>query len=439
MELNYIFWIWFAFFVVLALGICCFFILESFKLRKELTRTVEAAQIEHLALEEKIEIAREEGAAQARSEMVQPVRDQLAKIKTAFDQDNTHLLSQALVGYGAKKLQTCVKDTLDKHFNRMTQEFLGTIGDETDESIKELKASLCEKIWDRFQSFKQKSTEKQNVLPEGTRFAYTKGHRSIIVIEQKPQIRTVSFSEDLVHGNDAQQAIDQTSEGYRFALAFPYIYFVMVFDRERFSFQEVYFRNRPLRSISDTFCLAPLPNTYYTGNGMVAHNGICMGDDEFNKEIRRHTTISAKCETVISNFWQRTFSGDLGEGDYKLVDSRIKNLSTWQENSKKDSLFVLGITWKNAKSISAVLDTIFDERPCNHRLDPLDAEVRSCLESGVGLITKKITDGINKARAKAKNTQNFKPNEAAKVVLEDVLLGHAAKVFEHCQKSAFIA
>jgi len=435
MALNYIFWMYLAGSIILA--ICCFFILEYFKVKKELNRTVEAAQVEYLEQEKRIEAAREEGATQARKEMLQPVQDRLAEIKVAFDQDNTHLLAQALVGYGTKKLQTCVKNTLDKHFNRMTQEFLGTISDETDQSVRELKVSLCKNIWDSFQSFKQRGTEKQTVLPEGTRFAYTKGNRSVIVIEQKPQIRTASFSEDLIDGDDAQRAIDQTVEGYRFALAFPYIYFVMVFDKERFSFQEVYFRNKSLKSMSDTFCLAPLPNTFYIGNGMIDHNGICMGDDEFNQEIKKHTTISEKCETVISNFWQRTFSGDLGQGDYKSVDSRIKNLATWQENSKKDSLFVLEIAWKNVKSVTEVLDAIFDQRPCKHRLDSLDDEVRSCLESGVGTITKKITDGIIKA--KSKSAQSFRPNEAAKVVLEDVLLGHAAKVFEHCQKSVFIS
>jgi hypothetical protein len=94
-------------------------------------------------------------AEEARDEVDQRVVNlfsaQVSDFKAKFEADNTHLLSQALVGETVKRLTHTIRASVEARFNRVGQEFIGQINDEADGLSRSLQVELCERIWDAFQ------------------------------------------------------------------------------------------------------------------------------------------------------------------------------------------------------------------------------------------------------------------------------------------------
>jgi hypothetical protein len=387
---------------------------------EELSEAKETADIELVRVKTKIKkrIQSEVGA-------------QIAELQTKFDQDNTHLLSQAYVGETMTQLSKSIRDSVEKKFNRTSQEFVGVLTDEAEGMIRELHIELCEKIWDAFQAFKTMSKETPCVLPEGCKLAYTKNQRSVIVIEQKPQVRTVSFTAKLVKLKKvASEAKCKKNGGYRYNLAFPYVYFVVVFDHGRYAYHETYFRNKPLTSVREHIYLAPIPNVYRdVGDN---HKPMCMGED-FDESVVQENTVARQCDAVIADFWQSVFSADLGDGEPEEIDARIADYAAWQENTETDPLFILTVPWTQGKTMKGTVECILDQRVHQQNsLDMVDNTIRLRLEQGVASLTKRINEEVQ--RAKASGLSLYDLDQLAESLLEETVLGHSKRVFEQCIK-----
>lgn len=342
-----------------------------------------------------------------------------------FDRDNAHLLSQAFVPQSMADLQETIKLTIDREANRICQEFLGSVSEEAEGLSRDVQFELLEKVWDAFQNFKQANVESPLLMPDNVKIAYTKGSRTVLVIEEKPQVRSVSFDGNLVATNAvARHAQSSTANGYRYTLSFPYVYFVVVFDNNKYAYHELYFRNKPLTSVREHIHLAPIPNVWRDkGNN---YKPMCMGEG-FQMSVNEELTIARQVELIISDFWQRTFNAHLGNGSPEKVDSRIKNYAVWQQNTEADPLFILTVSWPKGKTIKGVVETILHSRPQKHALDPVDRNIRALLEAGVAKITNKIKAEIKKA--KSSNKDIGKIDETARRILEEQLLEHSKKVF----------
>lgn len=401
----------------------------------KLKRTCKSLQREHKARRDAEELA-ETSAIRAQAEYKSLYDRQLNLAKEqhrlAFEADNARLVSQALLGKTAEELRQKINAAISQRVGRTTQEIVGNLCDESEAMVRDIQFDLMERIWDAFQQFKEASDQSPLVMPDGIKIAYTKGHRTVLVVEQKPQTRTVAFTPKLLTRKVAEQAKDRSENGYRYTLAFPYVYFVLVFDKGHYKHHELYFRNKSLTSPREHIYLAPLPNVWSDGD---KNKTMCMGND-FNKAVAKESTIARQCELAISDFWQRPFSDDLGEGDYGKIDKRIRNFAEWQKNTEKDPLFILQVNWLKGKTIKGVIEALLDNRTQSHELDPVDKTIRYLLENGVAKLTDRVNGEINSVKEK----HLLKPHDYSALdagdMVQELVLGHTKKVFESCEKQS---
>lgn len=218
---------------------------------------------------------------------------QLARLRDAFNRDNATFVSEALASEAGKDTANRIREVVLNNYSRVTQEFLGTIGDETDGLAIDIQLGLCETIWDSFQQMKEKQKESPWILPDDCRMAYTKDKRTVVVIEETPQVRNVMFTEGLLKTGKEKLAAVKTDQGhYRFTLAFPYVYFVLVFDDGNYTYHNIYFRNKALTSTREHIYLAPLPNVF--SEKSQRGRGMCMGNG-FWEEVGSERTIARQC------------------------------------------------------------------------------------------------------------------------------------------------
>jgi hypothetical protein len=163
------------------------------------------------------------------------------------------------------------------------------------------------------------------MFPEGTKFLHRNENHSIVVIEQKPQIRTCFFKD---------------FEKSKYRLAFPYCVFILIFDSEN-ELDELYlaFRNHPLVNIQNFLYHAALPN--------IKELKVCPGDFS----IKDTLSLTEKCEVIINNFWNSHFKDDGWMDNLQRMqkkEKRINKIKTWEKNSEKNPLFVLDVEWESA-------------------------------------------------------------------------------------------
>lgn len=358
------------------------------------------------------------------------VEERVNEIHQNVNEVQINIMAQALCGQSARDLQSSMKTLIEATYSRMSQEFIGSLSDETDGLLRDLNENLCERIWDSVQQMKTRYDDSPYVLPSGARIAYTKGHRTIVVVEQKPQVRTMGFTPGLVSKSEANVAKSTTDRAYRFTLSFPYVYFFMAFDHTLFKYHEVYFKNKPLTSAREHVYNPPIPNVQYVKEN---YQPMCMGEG-FKATVRAESTISRQCEEVVSEFWQRPFNEHLGSGVTSNTDKRLKSYKKWQEATEEDALFILDVKWGKGKTVKSVLDNMFKMREHSHITDDIDKRIRTMLEKGVEGVNKTLKDAIDSAK-KNNTLRAGSLDSVVKEQLEEVVVSHTKKVFEHCTKT----
>lgn len=353
------------------------------------------------------------------------VQDRLHLLGQKFTKDNAHLIAQALCGPKITELKGKMNELMEKQFGKMTQEFVGQLTDDSDSVKEELMGSIGDRIWDRLQQIKEDFKDSPYVLPKDCKLAYTKGNRTIVVIEQEPSVRTVLFTPALVSSKDATEAQGRTDSGFRFRLAFPYITFFIVFDKGKYAYHEIYFRNKPLLSTREHVYLAPIPNVFRDRGP--DFKPMCMGTDF---SVDKGDTLARQCEYAVSMFWQSTFNDHLGDGGGKAIDKRIKNWRTWQANTQENPLFVLNIQWKNGRTAKGVIESIFKMRDHKHELDGMDQDIKTQIDTGIGKISESVKEAVKAAKSHKLKKKDV--DEFMRESIEALLVGHADEVFQRC-------
>jgi hypothetical protein len=349
-------------------------------------------------------------------------------LKKNFSASHAHFMSQAVATKSVKSLRESLSDLVIAQHKKLGQELLGDVSDKAESLVRDLDFALNERIWDAFQQLKEKLDDSPQVLPRNAKIAYTKGSRTVIVIEQEPQVRSVSFTGSLINREVADQASGRTENGYRYNLSFPYVMFMIVFDQGGYTYHEVYFRNKTLTSAREHVYLAPLPNVNRKNKET---KPMCMGKD-FRGEISEESTMTRKCELVVADFWTRTFNEHLGTGGFEKIDERINSLAKWQEETQKDPLFVLSVNWGSGKTMKGIVESALDERSRDSKLDWVDSKVKEILDAGVAKIAQLVKEELKKPR-----TLTLKEDlvtDTIKNSFESILTEHTKKVFEHCTK-----
>lgn len=200
-------------------------------------------------------------------------------------------------------------------------------------------------------------------LPKGVKLVMQRGSRTIFVIEEPPQTRTIhfqrNFTEQHFHGSRYDGALDyrihpaniyfrgkpKPAMKRHFRLAFPYVIFIICLDNG-YEFDEKYschmfFSNEPFTKLNQPLFHSCLPN--------VNHDGYVCGG-KIKAEIRRlirQVKYSQAVEAIIDHVWNGTFNQDIVHQFLKTVkqDKRLRSLWHWEEQSEKDPLFMLNVEW----------------------------------------------------------------------------------------------
>tara|TARA_Y100000034_G_scaffold122497_1_gene168013 strand:- start:531 stop:2045 length:1515 start_codon:yes stop_codon:yes gene_type:complete len=242
----------------------------------------------------------------------------------AFDRAYQKLLKMHKEGYlplSKANMRKIAKETA----LQVRQETLVQLGGDLDTLLSEFEKDLAGRM-DEWGQSTAVATGRDEVFPEGCKFATCKDNSSTFIIEQKPQVRTV------MGGN----------EGYGYGrnnnhhqLAFPYIVFGVHFVNGEYANCTVNARNNPLNSLNDQLGHLYISNIYKEPDKL----GICMYPD------RVHGNLNDQCQQVIGHFWQSAFHGGNPHNHTKTPDARIKNWKEWEKNTKKDPNFIMEVEW----------------------------------------------------------------------------------------------
>lgn len=343
----------------------------------------------------------------------------VAGVRTKMETENTNMLAQALLKKSLSEVSVSIATNANKHYKKMTQEFMGVLSDETSDIQTNYWGEVAEKIWASFQNYKESMKESMMIFPEGVKIAFTKGNMTVLLIEQKPQTRTICLKPELIKGGIGKHASSTSRDTYRYTIALPYVFFLQSFVGGVFKGQEIYFRNKPLTSSREHLKPACFPNTH-------KNSSVCMGS---NYDLNR-STIAQMSEEAIADFWQSAFNKDLGQINLGSIDAKIKNFAVWQENTKKDPLFILNVEWKKGNSCSTLIERAFSTRSPKNAMDRAMTEMRTTLTNGAEALDAKMKEAVRKGIIT--KTEIFDPNSTA--IVEDLLLNHTRKVFEQCVK-----
>jgi hypothetical protein len=193
------------------------------------------------------------------------------------------------------------------------------------------------------------ATEPETFYPEGTKYFWRSGDSCYLVLEQKPQVRTMHFE---TRGD--KRIVCANKDRYR--LAFPYVVFVVGLARNpehgeaenAWYFRVAYcgFSKRSVRTVHDFIYTPNIPNVH--------GHAVCCG---VNYEQKRGT-IAEQAERLVSHFWQGTFTKDWSE-DFvamqSLCPTYFSTLEKWEEWSVRNPLFQTTVDWPGGTEINRLL------------------------------------------------------------------------------------
>jgi hypothetical protein len=184
--------------------------------------------------------------------------------------------------------------------------------------------------------------ESTEPIPEGVKFIRKRGGAVVLVIEEKPQLRTVRWLTDqspVPYGPGAQ---------YRPArLAFPFVVLVVVLNGGALTgLQQCFYRNAPLESFSDSLLY---PNLYNVAAAYGQDCWLCLVN--LKKDLTRMKWEN-RVREIRKHLWGAGFnqSSEHHEGmsywGQMKVDPRVESLDRWEAESRKDPFFPLKVQWK---------------------------------------------------------------------------------------------
>ena len=180
------------------------------------------------------------------------------------------------------------------------------------------------------------------IFPRGCRFCFKRGRETIVVIEQDPQVRTLTIMRGMMQNHDPN--LEKIMASDRVLLSIPYSIFVFRFTDERLMATKCFWRTTPLKTFQDMLCSAVLPNIQVGGQ-------ICMplgGDGDITKV----------CEEIISIFWNSQFNCDLASEWWSKnrISEKIATGDVWRDNTLQDPLFILKVPFRVYKTLNEAVD-----------------------------------------------------------------------------------
>jgi hypothetical protein len=192
-------------------------------------------------------------------------------------------------------------------------------------------------------------------IPEGVCFIRQRRDAVVLVLEEKPQVRTVQWLKEEGTPPFGYNATYRTVR-----LAFPFVVLVIVFRGGGLTgYQQCFYRTAPLTSRSDSLLLPNLYNVAPNAYGQMCW--LCLANLQTDL---RPLTLLHKVREIRKHLWGAGFnrSSEIHEGrsywtSMKGIDDRVERLDRWEKATREDPFFPLRISWKPAgTTVGQVVD-----------------------------------------------------------------------------------
>lgn len=278
------------------------------------------------------------------------------RYETFFNQLRPLLIAnKELVENRAKKLWVASgrPENKDEHFwlaaeKQILDELADTIIRKViSPQIQETAANIDFAVGSKVQVLREKAknvlakyhAEQDAVLPEGVRFYRNQFGKHLVVFEDFPKVRTLNICKNYHEpyiGRHSNYSRFANPEYVNYRLALPYVVYIMRID-EKGSFNfNVFFRNAPLKSLTDKLLIAQIPNVRSDGTPCNPWATITQ------TTTYQQATIYDKIKMVLAFFWDTKFNYYLTDHP---ADSRLTTFERWQDFSKENPLFATSVNW----------------------------------------------------------------------------------------------
>lgn len=192
------------------------------------------------------------------------------------------------------------------------------------------------------------------MIPDGVRFVRRRDHAMVLVVEEKPQLRTVRWLAD-----DSSAPFGRNAVYRKARLAFPFVVTVLAFRHGGLTgFQQCFYRTAPLSQLSDPLLL---PNMFNVANGHGQECWLCLANLQVDL---RPLSWNNKLQEIRQHLWYAGFnkSSEVHEGNsywstMRNVDRRYETVETWEQASLENRYFPLEVRWKPAgQTVGGVID-----------------------------------------------------------------------------------
>lgn len=273
-------------------------------------------------------------------------------------------------------LDRIVIDTIKNYQNKVA---VG-IEDSASDLMQTFKKRIVDYVMTR--NFGWKSTDDSYLMPRNCRFSVKKKDCTIFVIENFPQVRTLSF----VKGMQANNIVDgHRGSVERVSLALPYEIFVVVFNKSNFVELRYYWTKKSLGSLNDMLYESVLPNIHVGGK-------VCLGAFRQNG-----IDFSEICDEVIQLFWSAKFNTDLSTNwqQKDKISSMISSGNIWEQNSKQNQFFILDLPFVPVRSLNETLKLIESH---TNRQDEIENKVIEEVDRITSDLFHKISNYVKKTK-----------------------------------------
>jgi hypothetical protein len=196
------------------------------------------------------------------------------------------------------------------------------------------------------------------VVPRGVRVSRQLGDVLAVAVEVPPGARRVRWIRD-----DSDAPCGDGAKYREVLLAFPFVIVLLVLHRGHLTGQQqLYYRTEPLSSADDPLLL---PNLYNVAKGYGQRCWLCLQHVPQRPNWTPDRTISSAVDHTFSAAFNR--SSDVHEGNsywemMRDVDPRVATVEAWEEATRADRCFPLGVDWRPANtSVRVELDSMLGE------------------------------------------------------------------------------
>lgn len=230
---------------------------------------------------------------------------------------------------------------LGKSMNPLMQELSGQLVEMSSEHDHSLADTINSHLRDE-------DIREDYVLVDNLKFYRNLGDRQLVVIEEKPKVRTLfmdnRFNRPQIgsHGEGSIAKGDANSTSVNLAL--PYVIYAVTTIKNRdsgysYSRMHLAFSNTPLKNLKQDVYVPLLPNM---GSDMGHATHLCCRNLASNK-----ATPMEVAQDVITQFWQSQFNYMLFRPTE--MPKQFSTFEGWAEKSKANPLFALEVNWPTHK------------------------------------------------------------------------------------------